>query len=133
LQIIGPNIKFRFILAIIVNGIKHARNKSAHAKLTKYLLFVNLIGPREPNITINAAVLPSKARIKINNDILLIIHSPTLLFDIFVEFKVDRDVMDEIFKEFRLINNRHDDINIFLRKKNIYMITNDCLENKSEY
>ncbi len=126
LQIIGPNIKFRFILAIIVNGIKHARNKSAHAKLTKYLLFVNLIGPREPNITTNAAVLPSKARTKIINDILLRIHSSSVLFDKFVEFKVDINVLDEIFEEFRLINDRHDAINIFF--KNIYMITNDCLE-----
>ena len=41
LQIIFPNIKFLFILAIIVKGIKHARNKSAHAKLAKYLLVFN--------------------------------------------------------------------------------------------
>jgi len=110
LQIIGPNIKFRFILAIIVNGIKHARNKSAHAKLTKYLLFVNLIGPREPNITRSAAIFPSRARIKIINDILLIIHSPSFLFEKFVKFEEDIDRIDE---EFRFANDRHDDINIF--------------------
>jgi hypothetical protein len=97
LQIIAPNIKFRFILAIIVNGIKHARNKSAHAKLTKYLLFVNRIDPREPNITTNAAVFPSKARINIINEILFKIHSPSLLFERFVELK---EVIDKLFEEF---------------------------------
>ncbi len=107
LQIIGPNIKFRFIRAIIVNGIKHARNKSAHAKLTKYLLFVNRIGPREPNITTSAAVFPSKARIHINNDILFNIHSPSLLFEIFVKF------IEIIFDEFRFVDTRHNDINMF--------------------
>jgi len=87
LQIIGPNIKFRFIRAKIVNGIKHARSKSAHAKLTKYLLFVKRIGPREPNITINAAVLPRNARENIINDILFVNHSAFVMFIVFVRFR----------------------------------------------
>jgi hypothetical protein len=124
LQIIGPNIKFRFILAIIVKGIKHARNKSAHAKLTKYLLFVNLIGPRDPNITRSAAVFPSKASTKIINDILFITHSPSLIFEICDEFKEDTVAVENKCDEFRFVNERHDDINIFL---NIYIITTDCL------
>jgi hypothetical protein len=114
LQIIGPNIKVFFILAIIVKGIKHARNKSAHAKLTKYLLFVNRICPREPNITTSAAAFPSKARIKIINDILFIIHSPSLLFKIFVKFGEDVDTIDNIFDELRFVDPRQDDINIFV-------------------
>jgi len=81
LQIIFPNIKFLFILAIIVKGIKHARNKSAHAKLAKYLLFVNRIGPLEPNITISAAVFPINARINIINDTPFVIHSASLIFE----------------------------------------------------
>lgn len=68
-------MKFFFIRAIIVNGIKDARNKSAHAKLTKYLLFVKRIGPREPNMTINAALFPKTARRKINDEIPVINHS----------------------------------------------------------
>ena len=68
-------MKFFFIRAIIVNGIKDARNKSAHAKLTKYLLFVKRIGPREPNMTINAALFPKTARRNIIDDIIVINHS----------------------------------------------------------
>lgn len=104
LQIIAPKMKFFFIRAIIVNGIKDARNKSAHAKLTKYLLFVNRIGPREPNITTNAATFPNIARIKIIIDKILIIHSISVLFEEFI---------DEIFDEFRMVNNRQDETNIF--------------------
>jgi hypothetical protein len=113
LQIIGPNIKFRFILAIIVKGIKDARSKSAHAKLTKYLLFVNRIGPLDPNITISAAILPSKARTKIINDILFIIHSPSLIFEECDEFKDDVVAFKIKYEEFRFVNVRHEDINIF--------------------
>ncbi len=110
LQIIFPKIKFFFIRAIIVNGIKHARNKSAHAKLTKYLLFVNRIGPREPNITTSAAVFPSKARIKIINEIIFKAHSSSVLCEKFVEFEY---IMENIFEEFvRFKYVRHDDINI---------------------
>ncbi|CAF4553796.1 unnamed protein product, partial [Rotaria magnacalcarata] len=58
----------------MVKGIKHARNKSAHAKLAKYLLLVNRIGPLEPNITMSAAVFPINARTNIINDILFVIH-----------------------------------------------------------
>ena len=113
LQISGPNTKFRLTLAIIVNGIKHARNKSAHAKLTKYLLFVNLIGPRDPNITKSAAVFPSTARTKIINDILLIIHSPSLIFEEREEFVKDIvEFNNNKYEEFRVVNIRHDGTNI---------------------
>ncbi|CAF4720657.1 unnamed protein product, partial [Rotaria sp. Silwood2] len=101
LQISGPKTKFRLTLAIIVNGIKQARNKSAHAKFTKYLLFVNLIGPREPNITKSAAVFPSTARTKIINDILFIIHSPSLIFEEREEFNEDIDKFNNKYEEFR--------------------------------
>jgi hypothetical protein len=79
LQIIFPKIKFFFIRAIIVNGIKHARNKSAQAKLARYLLFVNRIEPLDPNITTNAAVFPTNARMNINNDIIFVIHSASII------------------------------------------------------
>lgn len=74
-------MKFLFILAMIVNGIKQARNKSAHAKLAKYVLLVKRIGPREPNITISAAVFPINARTNIINEILFVIHSASLIFE----------------------------------------------------
>ena len=76
-------MKFFFIRAIIVKGIKHARNKSAHAKLAKYLLFVNRTGPLEPNITISAAVLPINAKINIIDETVIVIHSASLI-DTFV-------------------------------------------------
>ena len=59
----------------MVNGIKHARNKSAQARFAKYLLLVNRIGPLQPNITINAAVFPINARRKIIDEKLLGIQS----------------------------------------------------------
>lgn len=119
MQISGPNTKFRLTLAIIVNGIKHARNKSAHAKLTKYLLFVNLIGPRDPNITISAAVFPSTANTNINNDILFIIHSPSLMFDGREKFKDDTDELRNKYETLRLDSVRHDATNILFH---MYMI-----------
>jgi hypothetical protein len=66
---------------MIVNGIKQARNRSAHAKLAKYLLFVNRIGPLEPNITISAAVFPMNAKTNIINDTLMVIHSASLILE----------------------------------------------------
>ena len=55
--------------------MKIERNKSAKAKLTKYLLFVNRIEPRDPNITTRAAKFPSNENIKIINERKLIIQS----------------------------------------------------------
>ena len=99
LQIVLPKIKFFFIRAIIVNGIKHARNKSAQAKLARYLLFVNRIGPRDPNITTNAAVFPMNARKNINNDMIFVTHSASVIL---VWFAGAGDN-----EEFRIANIRH--------------------------
>lgn len=112
MQISGPKTKFRLTLAIIVNGIKHALNKSAHAKLTKYLLFVNRTGPREPNITKSAAVLPKTARTKIINEILFIIHSPSLILEERETFEENTVKFHNKCEVFRGVNVRHDDINI---------------------
>lgn len=73
-------MKFLFIRAIIVKGMTHARKRSAQAKFAKYLLLVKRIGPREANITISAAVLPSKAKKKIRHEIPFVIHAASLEF-----------------------------------------------------
>ena len=103
LQIMGPNMKFRCMRAIIVKGIKHARSKSAHAKFIRYLLFVNRIGPREPNMTTSAAVLPRRARTKITSERPVMIHSPSLLCDEWEELNdVERELVssdDELLME----------------------------------
>ena len=127
MQIIGPNMKFRFILAIIVKGIKHARSKSAHAKLTKYLLFVNRIGPREPNMTTSAAVLPRRARTKITSERPVMIDSPSLLCgdDEDEELNdVDRE-LDSSEEELLMEKMRHDVTLIvvdFDKNEKIYMV-----------
>ena len=92
-------MKFFFIRATMVKGMKEARKRSAQARLTKYLLFVNRIGPREPNITRRAAKLPNTARRKITNEKPMINHSLSVIFhddedDRFSE----RETVDERFR-----------------------------------
>lgn len=87
-------MKFLLIRARIVKGMKHARSRSAHAKLTRYLLFVNRMGPREPNMTTSAAVLPRRARTKITSERPVMIHSPSLLWDECVALNgIDRELV----------------------------------------
>lgn len=98
-----PKMKFRFIRAMIVNGMKHARRRSAHAKFIKYRLFVNRMGPREPNMTMSAAVLPINATRKITMVSPLITHSASLMFE---EFE------DNTRDAFRLITDRQNPVAI---------------------
>jgi hypothetical protein len=58
--------------------MKHARSRSAHAKLARYLLFVSRTGPCLPNMTTRAAVLPTKAKAKIIVEMLIVIHSASI-------------------------------------------------------
>lgn len=74
-------MKFRFIRAIAVNGMKHERKRSATAKLTKYLSCVDLARPREEIMMNNAAELPRKAMSEIKREILLVIHPSSLLVE----------------------------------------------------
>lgn len=81
----------------MVKGIKHARKRSAQARLTKYLLFVNRIGPREPNITNKAAKFPINDKRNIIEDKILINNSPSMCRNIDEEEEtIDLDGLDEI-------------------------------------
>ena len=82
-------MKFFFIRATMVNGMNDARRRSAHARFTKYLLFVNRMGPRDPNITRSAAKFPNNARMKIEKENTTINHSPSLVLP--AEFVIDED------------------------------------------
>ena len=87
LQMALPKMKLRFILATIVNGMKHARKRSAIAKFAKYLSLVSRTGPREANITDKAATLPIKATVKMSDEMPLMIHSALLTMEPFIGIK----------------------------------------------
>ena len=97
-------MKFRFMRAIAVNGMKHERKRSATAKLTKYLSCVDLARSREEIMMNNAAELPRKAMNEMKREILLVIHSASLTFDGFdrtindtFRVNVDRQTLVDIF------------------------------------